>query len=304
MLLGMRHLAWLGLIACTVAAGATAYKSVGPDGKVTYTDRPTPNAKEVALPEPSTYAPPALPAGAGAPISGGGALSSGEYRGFAIAAPKNEETLHNRDRTVDVDLSLDPALQEGHTLSLVLDGAEIAKGLRKAQIRLTDVERGPHRLEAAIYAGDGREIERSPPIRFYVVTETLIKEPLEAQKDQLKKGDLGLESRVWDKWVQDLGGYQTKLGGDPLPKTAPPVPPIGNPPGGSAYKKALESYQRATDTFNSTHGTFQQPAVDPSAPYKPGFDAPASRSNPYVPPSKPPSYVPAPPARPPYAPAK
>jgi hypothetical protein len=299
----MKHIVWVGLILSTAAAGGTAYKSIGPDGTVTFSDRPMPNAEEVRLPEPSTYAPPALPQGAGLPLSSAPPVSGGEYSGFAITAPKDEETLHNRDRWVDIDLSLDPGLLEGDTFTLILDGAELAKGLRTNHMRLTDVERGPHQLEATIYDAAGQEVLRSQPIRFYLVTETLIKEPLEAQKEKLKDGELTLEQRVWDKWVQDLGQYGTKIGGDPLPKAAPPVPPVGSPPKGSAYEDALKKYQKASDVFDETHGTFRQPTVDPAAPYKPGYSPPGSGANPYAPPAKQPSFVPTPPARPPYSPS-
>ena len=304
MLVRMRHVAWLGLLVAASAFGGAAYKSIGPDGAVIYSDRPTPNAEEVRLPEPSTYAPPPLRGTLGQTPTATAAVSAGEYSGFAIVAPKNEETLHNRDRWVDVDLSLDPGLLEGDSFTLYLDGAELAKGLRTNQARLTEVQRGPHQLEATIYDASGQEILRSRPVRVYLVTETLIKEPLEAQKDELKKGDLSLESRVWDKWVNDLATYKTKLGGDPLPKTAPPVPPIGNPPKENAaeYKKALETYQKASDQFNDTHRTFQQSTVDPAEPYKPGYSPPASGTNPYTPSATPPSYVPPPPGRP-YAPS-
>ena len=325
----MRHITWLGLLVGATAVGGTAYKSVGPDGTVIFSDRPMPNAEEVRLPQPSTYAPPTLPAGSPAPASAPAPVSGGEYSGFAITVPKNEETLHNRDRSVDVDLSLDPPLLEGHSFTLLLDGAELAKGLRTNRMRLTDVERGPHQLEATIYDASGQEVLRSQPIRFYLVTETLIKEPQEAAKEKVKEGelehDLTLGERVWDKWMQDFERYKSKVSDDPAPKTAPPVPPIGGVPAGSTYeadyKKALDAYKEASDRFNETHGTFKQPAVDPKEPYKskyepppapandnwypaapePDYSAPKPATSPYALPSKPPSYVPPPPRRP-YAP--
>jgi hypothetical protein len=322
----MRHLAWLGLLVAATVCGGPAYKSIGPDGTVTYSDRPAPNAEEVRLPEPSTYSAPTLPQSGGRPAPPVAPVSGGEYSNFAIVAPKNEETLHNRDRWVDVDLSLDPGLLEGDSFTLILDGAQLAKGLRTKQIRLTDVERGTHQLEASILDASGQEILRSAPIRFYLVTETLIKEPQEAEKEKIKEGelerDLTLGERVWDKWVQDLERYKSKVSGDPAPKTAPPVPPIGGVPADSKYaadyKYALKDYKAASDRFNETHGTFKQPAVDAKAPYEPryqppppprndnwyppppapDFSAPKPATSPYALPSKPPSYVPPPPRHP------
>jgi hypothetical protein len=294
----MRHAAWLSLFACAAAAAGTVYKSIGPDGSVVYTDRPAPIAQDLRFPVPAPYAPPDLPASRSAPALQPEPVAGGEYSGFAVVAPKNEETIHNRDRSVDVDLAISPPLRDGDSFSLVLDGAVVAKGLRSQQLRLTDLERGPHQLEASIYDADGRAVLHSQPIRFYLVTETLIKEPLEAQKEKLKEGGLTLEERVWDKWVQDLSHYQTRSGGDPLPKTAPPPPPVGAPPDASTYDDALETYQKASDRFDETHRTFRPPPVDSSAPYTPQYAPPASSKSPYAPPAGAPSFVPAPPARP------
>jgi len=278
----MRHITWLGLLVGATAVGGTAYKSVGPDGTVIFSDRRMPNAEEVRLPQPSTYAPPALPAlpaGSSAPASAPAPVSGGEYSGFAITVPKNEETLHNRDRSVDVDLSLDPALLEGHSFTLLLDGAELAKGLRTNRMRLTDVERGPHQLEATIYDASGQEVLRSQPIRFYLVTETLIKEPLDAQKRELNKGmtkdEMTLERRVWDKWARDLERYQYRSGSDPF---------RGCPAGASDWSATREGcrelqggpegVRQSVRHLQDTHRAYQQPKVDPKEPYKPDYKAP------------------------------
>lgn len=286
------------LVAGSAAMAGTVYKSVGPDGVTIYSDREVPGAVPVDLPESSTYAPRALPSGTEPPPLATEPLSTGEYSSVTIVAPKDGETVYNRDLRVDVEVGIDPALQEGHTLSLVLDGNEIAKGLRNTRLRVTDLERGEHRLEASVYDADGRLIERSPSIRFYLVTETVIKEQQEAQKEQWKEATkdnpaASLEQRVWDKWVRDLSQYQTRLGGDPLPKAAPPVPPIGNPPDPKAYRDALESYEKASELFKDTHRTFQQPTPNPVKPYAPGYvpGVPAA-----FPPPGPPSYAPATPS--------
>jgi hypothetical protein len=154
-------------------------------------------------------------------------------------------------------------------------------------MRLTDVERGPHQLEATIYDASGQEVLRSQPIPFYLVTETLIKEPLDAQKREqsevMKKDEVTLERRVWDKWARDLERYQYKAGSDPLPEAAPPVPPIGPAPenGAEDYKKALEAYQKASELYKETHRAYQQPKVDPKAPYKPDYVTPPPSTDSY-----------------------
>jgi len=41
----MRHITWLGLLVGATAVGGTAYKSVGPDGTVIFSDRPMPKRR-------------------------------------------------------------------------------------------------------------------------------------------------------------------------------------------------------------------------------------------------------------------
>jgi len=56
----------------------------------------------------------------------------------------------SRRKRVDIDVLLDPDLMEGHTLSYIIDGKEMAKGLRANRVRITDLDRGTHHLEVAV----------------------------------------------------------------------------------------------------------------------------------------------------------
>jgi hypothetical protein len=168
MLGGMRHVVWLGLLLSAAAAGGTAYKSIGPDGSVIYTDRPMPNAQEVRLPEPSVYTAPAMPAAGGAPAFGAEPVAAELYTAIRITAPPDDGTLFAAQGGVDVDVLLEPSLMEGHTLSYVVDGKEVAKGLRSERIRITDLDRGTHHLEVAVRDEGGSLVGRSARITFHL----------------------------------------------------------------------------------------------------------------------------------------
>ncbi len=137
MLRRMNRLPWLVLAfaVCVPAAADLAYKIVGPDGSVVYTDRPVPGARPVQIPKPSTYVPP------------GG---------------------------VDIDVLLKPELLEGHTLTYTIDGKEIAKGLRTNRVRVTDLERGTHHLEVVVRDDGGAVVGRSPRVTFHVRRPTVM----------------------------------------------------------------------------------------------------------------------------------
>jgi len=182
----MRHVAWLSLLVCTAAVGGAAYKSIGPDGSVVYTDRPTPNAQEVRLPEPSTYAPPALPASGAAPSFGAEPLAADLYTLIRVTAPPDDGTLFASQGGVDIDVLLDPDLMEGHTLSYIIDGKEMAKGLRANRVRITDLDRGTHHLEVAVRDEGGRVVGRSARVTFHL-RQSSLNDPLR-DKDGDKDG--------------------------------------------------------------------------------------------------------------------
>ncbi len=183
MLRRMRHAAWLTLVACATAAAGTVYKSIGPDGAVVYTDRPAPNAEELRLPEPSSYAPPALPAGGAAPAFQAEPVVGAVYRSVRITAPPNEGTVFAAQGGVDVDVALEPGLLEGHTLTYVVDGKEVAKGLRTDRVRLTDLDRGTHHVEVAVRDEGGRLAAVSDRITFHL-RQSSINDPLRPDDEE------------------------------------------------------------------------------------------------------------------------
>lgn len=50
------------LFLVVISASAQVYRSLGEDGTVVYSDRPTPGAESVDLPPPSSFTPPPMPA--------------------------------------------------------------------------------------------------------------------------------------------------------------------------------------------------------------------------------------------------
>lgn len=183
MLARMRHAAWLGLFACAAAAAGTVYKSLGPDGSVVYTDRPAPNAQELRLPEPSTYAPPDLPATGSAPAFQPEPVAGSAYQSVRITAPPHEGTVFAAQGGVDVDVTLEPALLDGHTLTYVVDGKEVAKGLRTDRVRVTDLDRGTHHVEVAVRDESNRLIALSDRITFHL-RQSSINDPLRPDDDE------------------------------------------------------------------------------------------------------------------------
>ena len=254
MLRRMRHAAWLSLVVCATAAAGTVYKSVGPDGAVIYTDRPGKNAEELKLPDPSTYPPPTLPAAGNAPPFAAESAGGAVYESVRVTAPPNEGTAFAAQGGVDVDVVLQPALMEGHTLTYVVDGKEVAKGLRTDRVRVTDLDRGTHHLEVAVRDEGGRLVARSQRVTFHVRQSSVL-DPLREDKE---KPEQPIETAPPSYEPPGKPTY-----GPPKSVVSPYAPPPG---------KSYESPERPT----SSYAPPPKPAssyvpTPPPTPYSPRY---------------------------------
>jgi hypothetical protein len=245
----MRHIAWSGLLLAAAAAGGTAYRSVGPDGTVIFSDRPSPNAEEVRLPAPSSYPPPALPARGEAPAFADQPLAAALYDTVRITAPPDGATVFAAQGGVDVDVSLDPSLMEGHTLTYVVDGKEMAKGLRTDRIRITDLDRGTHHLEVAVRDEAGGIVGRSQRVTFHL-RQSSLNDPLRDKDD----GDTPPKDPTYKPPTD-------KPYVPPVPQTPPYVPPaVVKPP-----------YQPPTATAPPYVPPAKPPSYVPTPPARPPY---------------------------------
>ena len=166
----MRSPAWLVLVLALPlpAAAEQAYKIIGVDGAVIYTDRPAPGAREIKIPRPSSYAPRELAVSRLTPEPE--PVARDAYASIRIVKPEPEATIHTGEGEggVDVDVQLEPELQEGHTLTYSIDGKETAKGLRTNRVRVTDLDRGAHHLDVSVRDEGGVLVGRSDRVTFHV----------------------------------------------------------------------------------------------------------------------------------------
>lgn len=157
----------LGLLAAAGAL-AEAYTWTDEDGIVHYSDRPYPGAKIVDLGESTRPSPARAPTSTAGPSSDDGvpAQPADAYSSFEIASPAAEETLWNIGGTLNVSLSLTPALLPGHQVRVYFDGTP--QIVNSANFQLQDVYRGVHNLQAEVIDETGKLMVRSRPNRFYV----------------------------------------------------------------------------------------------------------------------------------------
>jgi hypothetical protein len=164
----------LALICGTVQA-QKVFRVVQPDGTVEFTDVPPSNrpAEEIHL-RPLNTAPALAPA-PGTFTQTAGTQKNEGYSEFRITSPGNDEGIRNNAGSVNVDLTLEPALRSGDKIDLLLDGQSVGGGSSTA-ITLTDMDRGAHTIQAVVKNSAGQVVARSNSVTF-TLQRTSINQP-------------------------------------------------------------------------------------------------------------------------------
>ncbi|UCC56702.1 MAG: DUF4124 domain-containing protein [Gammaproteobacteria bacterium] len=173
----MKRIFLLFLIFTCATASAQVYRRTGPDGQVYFSDRPGPDAEKVDVTPAQAISLPPVPEQAdttaqpGTGTPGQQEEAASLYTEFNIVSPASEEAVRANDGNVTVQLSLQPELATGHTITLKIDG-EDGKGTRSADsmaIELNNLSRGRHSVEAMVIDDQGRVLIQAGPVSFHVL---------------------------------------------------------------------------------------------------------------------------------------
>lgn len=184
---------WLILLSTlmiTTASGAPAWTWVDDNGQVHFSDRPVPGARQVELAgaqgfgaaasrssSPTTTSPP----------TASRASAQSVYRSIEVTSPTEQQTLWNIGTVLAVQLQLEPQLQPGHRVDLILDGARQNLNTASTRLTLNNVYRGTHALQAVVIDDAGSEVMRSPT-RNFVVQQNSIQNPNSLIRQRPPKG--------------------------------------------------------------------------------------------------------------------
>lgn len=155
----------LPLLLVCAAASAEVYKHVSPDGRVTFSDEPSPGAEKIHVAPLQTFDLGPVPKAVEKPKSP--KKKKFDYTSLAILSPANGEGIRANDGNVMVKLDVKPALGPGHSLKVTLDGEPIASG-KSMTVRLKNLPRGGHTLKAIVVDEEGEEVRKSDPVLFFV----------------------------------------------------------------------------------------------------------------------------------------
>lgn len=174
----MHRFLMLVLLLAATAVNAGVYKWVDENGVVQYGDRPPEGAERVDLPPSSTYEPRELPAVE--KDESGQAEDEAvivPYSQVAITQPQDDETVRDNSGNVPLSVELEPPLQQGHRMAVVIDGRTIFDQLTGTQVTLTDVNRGTHSLQVKVLDADGVELAASSAVTFHMHRATVLRPP-------------------------------------------------------------------------------------------------------------------------------
>lgn len=156
------------------AAHAEVYKWIDAEGNVHYGDLPPggeQSAEPVKLPGLSTYqsrpVPPPTPEPQAAPAGQG-------YTRVEIVQPEADSAVRANDQKVTVAVALEPALQPGHLVQVLMDGNPVGEPLASTAVELSGVYRGGHTLQARVVDGTGKVLAESGSITFTLRKATII----------------------------------------------------------------------------------------------------------------------------------
>jgi uncharacterized protein DUF4124 len=162
------------------AAGSTVWKWVDEKGITHYSDTPVPGATkiEVSTGSPTQQSSPSYRSSSSGTTPSNPAPSGDVYTTFEISQPENGQSFINTGGEINVEIRLEPQLQEGHSLNLFLDGKVIEGYLGGTSYALQEVPRGSHSLVATITEQSGTRLRQAGPISFTVRQESIAQPPV------------------------------------------------------------------------------------------------------------------------------
>ncbi|MEN0108565.1 MAG: DUF4124 domain-containing protein [Pseudomonas sp.] len=191
----------LCLLLLGLPAVADVYTYIDSEGNRVFTDQPKSHAKKVEIaptngmnqtaPPTVRLQPPVQPA-----------IPLATYQLLRILVPEPDTTVQEgASGDLIVTLTSDPALMDGHSYRLLLDGKVAGSG-RSPVFPLTNLDRGTHQLAAEIIDGEGRIVERTPSQPVHIIRVSL---DSKRRVNPCKKDDYGVrpECPLKDKPKED-----------------------------------------------------------------------------------------------------
>lgn len=148
------------------------FQQTNPSGQIIYSDTPlNDEAKQIAVPTINqTTGSDAISETSSIKkkvITVDSKASNEPYLLFQIESPKNGETIQNQP-IIPVKIKIEPELDQGDTIQLLLDGKNLGPPLAKTVFELKEIDRGTHQLSAYVIGKNQQILNQSSVITIYV----------------------------------------------------------------------------------------------------------------------------------------
>jgi hypothetical protein len=158
------------LLVIALPAAAQIYKYTDANGNPAYSNQP-PNgtpSETIQLPPLNSVDPhkPAILQNNG-PAAAKQEVAAGAYSVLALADLPTEEALRANNGTFTVGVQLQPRLQPGHLLQLVLDGNPYGQPSNVPRLQAVNLDRGEHSLAVRV-VNNQQIIQQSPTVTITV----------------------------------------------------------------------------------------------------------------------------------------
>lgn len=90
------------------------------------------------------------------------------YKALELIQPADDATLRNTGRSLDINVSSTPALQDGHRYQALLDGVVYGPPSNNASWLLTEIDRGSHQLQVQLLDENGEVLLQTDTVRFHM----------------------------------------------------------------------------------------------------------------------------------------
>lgn len=150
---------------------AQVYKSVAPDGSITYSDGPsTPNQSPESLNPIPIYI---APKPAAAPPSQTPAKTSQapfQYQSIRLTEPAHDATVRDNSGVIRISVDVQPKLNTdaGDQIVIQVDGVDTGEPFASTTGTVSGIERGTHQISASIRSKDGTTILQSDSISIHL----------------------------------------------------------------------------------------------------------------------------------------
>jgi hypothetical protein len=167
----MKYLILL-LLSVSLVCGAAVYMQTDANGNVSYSDSPSPNAKMVDVPTPSTIQTSTPQKKTHASSEGEDAPALGPtphqaYTDFTIRSPEDQQTFQNQ-REIPVEVSATPHLQKNDSIQLYVDGKKYREPWFTQHMEIYQVDRGTHTISAELLDGTKVALKTSNTVTIYI----------------------------------------------------------------------------------------------------------------------------------------